>query len=185
MGGHSGQDDRFEDSYPQSHSDGQDPFTSWLNKDRPWHPMGANICTPNDNSQHSHLILPEHAGSRSTLSAFHVYRNPGQPSDCDTVPGDSGYGSCLPGSVENTSVYGDGFSSGVPDVENEFSLFHLNMTDIQASNNTAIAYSAFQISPSGSDTNFICNGCHASLRTKSELKLVRLSHTSPPKAYKY
>lgn len=175
----------FDDAYGEpTRRDG--PLTHWL-ENSPWDPMGVNsppnTFTAQSVSQApsaSHIINP-----RADFGAFQDWRSTGLPSasDCETVPGgDSGYGSLIPSSIDNTSIQGDDrINSSLPDVETELGGFHLTNHDTQASGlqfNVTDAPGDFNTSPGPSRPQRMCTECNTPVRTTSEMKFVLL-HPPP------
>jgi hypothetical protein len=133
-----------------------------LNKDNPWNPIGmANHARP----------MPDILTNRTNTAAFQGYRSTGIPSECDTVPGDSAYGSGVPASIEDMSVYDDEHGGCIPNVEQELGGFHLSAQE------TGEVQYALETLPPGlhenensSDYKYYCHDCNSPLKTKSELK---------------
>lgn len=159
----------FEDAVSmQVSKDGQIQMVNWLSRDdRPW--TGLHDTTLETQPQ----ALPNYLTDRATHDSFMEYRSTGMPSECETIPGDSGYGSCFPPSVENTSVYGEEPFPPAQDVEQDLSSFHLSMQDTmhmdtpcETGKAQGIATKALQ-SP---DANILCPECGNWVKTRSELK---------------
>lgn len=155
----------FEDAILQDHHpDGQMHTEVWLSKpDRPW-----NIVQPAPSSGPPAVSGPEYLTSGPNPDAFFTYRNTCSLSECDTVPGDSGYG----GSIiqpSNNSVFGEEpYNATDQNVDPELE-FHLNIQDPNHSYNAP----KFEPGPSrgGSDHGkLFCEGCNTFVRTQSELK---------------
>jgi hypothetical protein len=142
-----------------------------LNKDNPWNPIGM--------ANHARL-MPDFLTNRTNTAAFQGYRSTGIPSECDTVPGDSAYGSGVPASIEDRSVYDDDHGSCIPNVEQELGCFHLNEQGIGE------AQYALETLPPGlhendnsSDYKYYCHDCNQRLKTKSELNKHHSRHNKP------
>jgi hypothetical protein len=156
----------FEDALPAK--DGQMPVMNWLESDRPWTGLHDSALE----AQPSQAMPDYMTGHNTTLPPFMDYRSTGDPSEIETIPGDSGYGSYALASIENTSVYGDDtFRSH--DVDEDLRSFHLNLQDsppisspYDSQNVQAVPTRPTQ----GSEGSMVCDGCGETVRTRSELK---------------
>lgn len=184
MGGQFEPPGYFEDAYgfeAAPRRDVQEPHyvSNWLGtSDSPWTAVGVNNHANALNTTSAPKPSPTSnmIHTSGNFSAFQGWRNnPLPPSDCETVPGDSGYGSYMPSNFDNSSIQGDDrVNASIPEVETEFNGFHLNSQDTHASRaNFAISEpGATEFLPASSPTEFpkICTDCKVPVRTKSEMK---------------
>ncbi|KFH44713.1 Zinc finger X-linked protein-like protein [Hapsidospora chrysogenum ATCC 11550] len=121
MGRHPEETGYFDDAL--SGKDGQ-PVMNWLETDRPWTGLHDSAIE----AQASQAFPDYLTGHATVAPAFMDYRSTGDPSEIETIPGDSGYGSCALASIENTSVYGDDTYRS-HNVDEDLRSFHLNLQD--------------------------------------------------------
>jgi hypothetical protein len=173
----------FEDAAFQ----GQEPpfgLSNWLGTDSPWTPINSF----SQSTSQPPPAPPQHPqnpiSTRQSLPGpFHSWRSQGQPSDCETVPGDSGYGSFLPSNFDNASNQGDDrVQNSIPDVEHVLGGFHLAAADAQGPgaplnldhNGVDAAATSSQASPVQT-----CPDCNLPVRTKSEMNKHLQRHKKP------
>lgn len=138
----------------------------------PWHP--PNIIMPD--SQVSRK-LPGSVGFQSSGPSFQGFRSNHLPSECDTLPEDSGYGGSRPPySIENTSVYEEDRNPEAQITAHRIEALQLHP---DTSNETQLQQWAQPRRPTNitatagtGDNRNHCPECNNWFRTKSEYKSV-------------
>lgn len=165
MGRHPEETGYFDDAL--SGKDGQ-PVMNWLETDRPWTGLHDSAL-----EAQSSQAFPDYLTGHATVGpAFMDYRSTGDPSEIETIPGDSGYGSCALASIENTSAYGDDTYRS-HNVDEDLCSFHLNLQDsspITSAYDTQNVQAVPTRPAQGPEGSMICDGCGEPVRTRSELK---------------
>ncbi|PFH56135.1 hypothetical protein XA68_17012 [Ophiocordyceps unilateralis] len=134
----------------------------------PWVPLGAiQPSVPGQAALHHPVALPS-VPLASSQQAFLDYRSAGSPSDCATLPGDSGYGSISQSySIASASVHGG--DDMVLDA-------HMGqaMGDCRINLDAASSEPPFQLAkPVG---GHYCDECHAWVKSQGELKKHKQRH---------
>ncbi|KAF4125727.1 ZnF C2H2 [Geosmithia morbida] len=120
-------------------------------------------------------------------SPFHVnYKLAGIQSECDTVPGDSGYGSFLPSSIPDTSAYSEDVNQFLRDAENGMIDLHTTGAGscslsggVSARDGHVITANTSTTPSGGGLRNYVCSDCGELCRSNSILKKHRLRHEKP------
>ncbi|CAM1500687.1 Fc.00g098490.m01.CDS01 [Cosmosporella sp. VM-42] len=147
----------------------------------PWHPGNIIPTMPTDTQGRK---IPESVGFPANAPSFHGYRNRHLPSECDTLPEDSGYGgSGAPYSIENTSVYEEDRNPETQVTAHRIESLHLHAdtsseaqlsTWSQPHRPTSVA-----TAPASGDHRHYCQDCSRWFRTKSEYNKHMLRHRKP------
>lgn len=141
---------------------------TWLRgKDTPWTPFGdAAGISPIDVTAQT----PDFITNCSNPSAFLDYRSAGIRSECETVPGDSGYGSMV---FDNTSHYDESFGN-IPaqNLDQDIPEFKQISLGQQADHlySQGGAQGGYLNPSSASEKKLFCGGCNTWVKTNSELK---------------
>jgi hypothetical protein len=147
----------------------------WLQRhDNPWTMPDAVPSTQPSHLRPTYIVNPH-----APQDVYMDYRSTGMHSECETIPGDSGYGSCVPPSVENNSVYGEDPYPLPHNVEQDLGSFHLNLNEHLADSSSHLGLTSNQSSSAAVSESLQCEGCGETVRTKSELKKHELRHNKP------
>ncbi|KAH7326130.1 hypothetical protein B0I35DRAFT_474818 [Stachybotrys elegans] len=126
----------------------------------PW--VGLSLGDPNLNFTGSAPYMPNNLG-------FTAYRERNLPSDCDTVAGDSGYG-----------TYNNPYSvASAPSVRDDDSTVDSQLTKPMAFLGTHSTISASVVNSNTSSKQHFCHTCNRALKTKSELNKHHQRHSKP------
>lgn len=125
--------------------------------DDPWTPSGLVAAKTSTGITPHARDISGHQRPYQSAYNFHDYRSTGQPSECDTLPGDSGYGGSGPTcSIESASTIHEDDGAFDSQIASQLmGSFHLGAE-----------------SQSSQADNFkhYCTHCQQRLRTQSELK---------------
>lgn len=120
-------------------------------------------------------LMPSYITNAPNPEAFNTYRSQGVPSDCGTIPHDSGYGSChgVTASVGGTSVCGEEQQYPLPNnVEGTLQSFHFPEPPHTVSpRRLAVPSNSGNSSRNGTGSGgLFCEPCRETVKTRSELK---------------
>lgn len=135
---------------------------NWLRrKDHAWNPFGdPSSISPID------LHPPTPSFISANPGAFLDYRSAGIRSECETIPGDSGYGSIF----DNTSHYDEPFNTApVQNLDHDLPEFKLSLQPDHLFG-PGETHGGYLNPSSASEPKFPCPGCNQYVKTKSELK---------------
>ena len=152
-----------------------DSLDNFLNSvDDPWRPVTTFVPASSNSipKGYNNHVAPYSFDPRNP--AFSTYRSVKAPSDCETIPVDSGYASSYgrrPRSIQSASLYGDDHSLDASLYE---SLVTATNLGAQYETQTEQPF----LSASECLKKIICPDCDKVVKTQSELKLVCLCRTS-------
>ncbi|KAF7556234.1 hypothetical protein G7046_g6354 [Stylonectria norvegica] len=152
-------------------------YNFYSNDDSPWHPP---IIPPLSNNGQPARRISTTGDFQANGPSFQSYRNQHLPSECDTLPEDSGYGgSGAPYSIENTSVFGEDRSMEAQATTQRIDSMHLGTaisseaqypTWSQPRPSTSVV-----TAPATADHRHYCSGCNTWLKTNKH----KLRHERP------
>lgn len=143
---------------------------NWLRrKDHAWVPFGdGSVVSPLDMSPQTSDFIP-HGPNPGT---FLDYRSAGIRSECETIPGDSGYGSIL----DSASNYDDSFNiAPVQNLDHDLTDFKISLHSNDHFYGAGESHGGYLNPSSASEQRYLCSGCNQTVKTKSELKYATLA----------
>ncbi|KAI5462436.1 hypothetical protein BGZ63DRAFT_214132 [Mariannaea sp. PMI_226] len=147
----------------------------------PWVPKTSIVPSVDP---HTGQQMQSMVNYNSNGASFQNFRNRTLPSECDTAPDDSGYGSIrAPYSIENTSVYEGESSTETHQTANLMESLQLCPRPVPNSQSSAWGQpqpaSRTSATPASAEHKHFCEHCQSWLRTKSELNKHGLRHNKP------
>ena len=162
-------------SVPQDTGDVPMPWNllNFYSQDQdPWHPPNIIPVLATDCQIRK---LPGSVGFQADAPSFQGFRSSHLPSECDTLPEDSGYGGSRPPySIENTSVYEEDRNPEAQIATHRIETLHLQPDashEAQLQNwSQPRRPTSMAVAPASGDNRYHCQECNSWHRTRSEHK---------------